>query len=106
MPDRILVADDSRELRTVLSAQLRKLGFDVQIAIDGTDALDKAREFKPNLIIMDIMMPKMDGLAATKRIRESRDLSAIPIILLYEISIWCARMVERSREKREQEDDI
>jgi DNA-binding response OmpR family regulator len=82
MPDRILVADDSRELRTVLSAQLRKLGFDVQIAIDGTDALDKAREFKPNLIIMDIMMPKMDGLTATKRIRESRDLSAIPIILL------------------------
>jgi DNA-binding response OmpR family regulator len=82
MPDRILVADDSRELRTVLSAQLRKLGFDVQIAIDGMDALDKAREFKPNLIIMDIMMPKMDGLTATKRVRESRDLAAIPIILL------------------------
>jgi serine/threonine protein kinase len=82
MPERILVADDSRELRTVLSAQLRKLGFDVQIAIDGADAIEKAREFKPQLVIMDIMMPKMDGLTATKRFRESKDLSQTPIILL------------------------
>lgn len=82
MADRILVADDSRELRTVLSAQLRKLGFDVQVAIDGVEALDKARSFKPHLVIMDIMMPKMDGLSATKKMRETPDLSHTPIILL------------------------
>lgn len=82
MAERILVADDSRELRTVLSAQLRKLGFDVQIAIDGNDALDKAREFKPSLVIMDIMMPKLNGLAATKRFRETKELAQTPIILL------------------------
>jgi serine/threonine protein kinase len=82
MSDRILVADDSRELRTVLSAQLRKLGFDVQAAIDGNDALERARTFKPKLIIMDIMMPRMDGLTATKRMRETPDLAHTPIILL------------------------
>ncbi|MCC6465693.1 MAG: response regulator [Planctomycetes bacterium] len=82
MPERILVVDDSRELRTVLSAQLRKLGFDVQVAMDGLEALARARDFKPHLLIMDIMMPKMDGLTATKKIREDPDLSHTPIILL------------------------
>lgn len=82
MSDRILVVDDSRELRTVLSAQLRKLGFEVQVAINGVDGLEKAALFKPNIIIMDIMMPQMDGLTATKKIREDPDLLHIPVILL------------------------
>ncbi|MEE9312757.1 MAG: response regulator [Planctomycetota bacterium] len=82
MSDRILVVDDSRELRTVLSAQLRKLGFEVQVAINGIDGLEKAAQFKPSIIIMDIMMPQMDGLTATKKIREDPDLLHTPIILL------------------------
>ena len=82
MPERILVVDDSRELRTVLSAQLKKLGFEVKIAIDGLDGIRKAREFRPDLIIMDIMMPKLDGLKATKRMREDAKLAHTPIILL------------------------
>ena len=85
MSERILIADDSRELRTVLSAQLRKLGFDVQIATDGQDALDRARTFKPTLVIMDIMMPKLSGLQATKRMREDKDLSGVPIILMSQL---------------------
>ncbi|MHC4839487.1 MAG: protein kinase domain-containing protein [Planctomycetota bacterium] len=82
MVEKILVVDDSRELRTVLSAQLRKLGFEVQVAVDGEEGLRKAREFKPSLIIMDIMMPKMNGLTATKKIREDSELSHTPVILL------------------------
>jgi eukaryotic-like serine/threonine-protein kinase len=82
MADRILVADDSRELRTVLSGQLRKLGFDVQSAVDGHDAIDRALSFKPHLIIMDIMMPNLNGLNATKRMRETSELAHTPIILL------------------------
>lgn len=85
MAGKILVADDSNELRTVLSAQLRRLGFDVQIAVDGQDALQKAREFKPSLVIMDIMMPRMSGLVATKRMRDDDDLASTPIILMSQL---------------------
>ncbi|MCA8917815.1 MAG: protein kinase [Planctomycetes bacterium] len=85
MSERILIADDSRELRTVLSAQLRKLGFDVQVAVDGQDALDRARSFKPTLVIMDIMMPKLSGLRATKKMREDPDLASTPIILMSQL---------------------
>ncbi|MBZ0137456.1 MAG: protein kinase [Planctomycetes bacterium] len=85
MSERILIADDSRELRTVLSAQLRKLGFDVQVATDGQDALDRARTFKPTLVIMDIMMPKLSGLQATKRMRDDKTLSGVPIILMSQL---------------------
>ncbi|MCC6574634.1 MAG: protein kinase [Planctomycetes bacterium] len=82
MAERILVADDSRELRTVLSSQLSKLGFDVKVAVDGQDALRCALDFQPQLIIMDIMMPKLDGLNATRRMREDPRLKHTPIILL------------------------
>ena len=82
MAERILVADDSMQLRTVLSGQLRKLGFDVETALDGQEALSRARKFKPALIIMDIQMPKLDGLSATKKMREDPDLRNTPIILL------------------------
>lgn len=85
MSERILIADDSRELRTVLSAQLRKLGFEVQVAVDGQDALEKSRSFKPTLIIMDIMMPKLSGLKATKKMRDDPDLAAVPIILMSQL---------------------
>lgn len=82
MAERILVVDDSSQLRTVLSTQLRKLGFEVEMAIDGQEGLTKARQFKPALIIMDIQMPKLDGLTATKKMREDPDLAHTPIILL------------------------
>lgn len=85
MSERILIADDSRELRTVLSAQLRKLGFDVQVAVDGQDALERARSFRPTLIIMDIMMPKLSGLKATKKMRDDPELAHTPIILMSQL---------------------
>jgi DNA-binding response OmpR family regulator len=82
MAERILVCDDSRELRTLLAAQLQKLGFDCKSAIDGEDAIARAQEFLPDLIIMDINMPKISGLAATKKMREMSKLKHTPIILL------------------------
>ncbi|MCL4731629.1 MAG: response regulator, partial [Planctomycetes bacterium] len=82
MPERILVVDDSSQLRASLSDQLRKLGFEVDTAVDGQDGLAKAKRFKPALIFMDIQMPRMNGLAATKKMREDPDLVHTPIILL------------------------
>jgi DNA-binding response OmpR family regulator len=82
MAERILVCDDSRELRTVLSAQLQKLGFDCKSAVDGEDAVARAAQFLPDLIIMDINMPKLSGLQATRKLRGNAKLKHTPIILL------------------------
>ncbi len=82
MSERILVVDDSNELRTQLSEQLRRLGHHVRIGIDGEDALTKAREFKPSLVIMDISMPKMTGIQATVEMRRDENLQNVPIVLM------------------------
>ena len=77
---RILVVDDKLENRAIISSLLTPLGFEVNEAIDGSEALAKAREQRPDLIVMDLVMPGMDGLEATRQIRESTDLRDIPII--------------------------
>lgn len=82
MAERILVVDDSNEIRSVLGAQLRKQSYEVDTARDGAEGVEKARSFRPHLIIMDIMMPRMDGFQACKAIRGDPQTRNIPIILL------------------------
>ncbi len=82
MAETVLVVDDSKELRTVLGMQLKRQGYKVELAIDGEDGLRRAQELKPQIIIMDIMMPKMDGFTAAQKMRENQDLKHTPIILL------------------------
>ena len=77
---KILVIDDRCENRAVLVNLLSPLGFEVLEAVDGIDGVDKAREWHPDLIIMDLMMPKMDGFEATRQIRQIPELKKIPII--------------------------
>jgi DNA-binding response OmpR family regulator len=61
MPKKIMVVDDKPELRTLLKSYLTQEGFDVAIASDGREALFVARHEKPDLIILDLMMPEMSG---------------------------------------------
>ncbi len=68
---RILVVDDKSENRNVLKAILLPLGFHIMEASDGRDAINKARECQPDLILMDLKMPEMNGFEATKHIRRS-----------------------------------
>ena len=77
---RILVVDDKWENRVVLLNLLEPIGFEIIEAVNGRDGLAKAREQRPDLIVMDLIMPVMDGLEATTRIRQSTDLKGIPII--------------------------
>ncbi|MBW4493315.1 MAG: AAA family ATPase [Oscillatoria princeps RMCB-10] len=77
---KIMVADDKWENRSVLVNLLAPLGFEVIEATDGQDCLNKALSFKPDCILMDLVMPVMDGFEATRRIRKSSELKEVPVI--------------------------
>jgi DNA-binding response OmpR family regulator len=78
-PPRILQADDEQSLQTLLSFPLRKDGYDVVQATDGREALARFGEQAFDLVVLDVMMPKLDGLEVCKRIRSR---STVPIIML------------------------
>jgi DNA-binding response OmpR family regulator len=79
MPKKILVVDDKPELRTLLKSYLAQEGFDVATAADGQEAIFVARREKPDLIILDIMMPEMSGYDFMRRYSREADT---PVILL------------------------
>ncbi|HYG79348.1 MAG TPA: response regulator [Pyrinomonadaceae bacterium] len=76
----MLVAEDSEDTRQVLSLELRHRGCRVLTAADGREAVETALVAHPDLILMDLHMPRLDGLAATERIRAHSELDAVPII--------------------------
>lgn len=82
MSDRVLVADDDPDILNVVKINLELDGFEVDTAVDGEDAMQKATSTPPNVIILDIMMPRMDGLTALHRLRSQAGTANIPIILL------------------------
>jgi DNA-binding response OmpR family regulator len=79
MTQTILVVDDEPQIVRLLRAYLEEAGFRVVIASDGEQALYVARHEKPDLVVLDLLMPRMDGLEFTRRIRRERD---VPIIML------------------------
>jgi len=82
MSQRVLVADDDPDILSVVKVNLGLDGFEVDTAVDGEDALQKATSARPDVIILDIMMPRMDGLTAMHRLRSQAATVAVPIILL------------------------
>lgn len=79
---KILVVDDESDILELLKYNLTKEGYDVKTALDGIKGVDIAKSFKPDLIILDIMMPKQDGVETCRQIREIPDLSNTFIIFL------------------------
>lgn len=78
----ILVVDDEQDLLDLIEYNLKKEGFDVLKAEDGKEGIDVARQHNPDLVLLDIMMPKMDGMEVVERMRGDEKLSHIPIIFL------------------------
>ncbi|MCX8036356.1 MAG: response regulator [Candidatus Sumerlaeia bacterium] len=79
---RILLADDEEDIKTVVAMFLEAQGYEVITAFDGLDALEKVRTEKPDLILLDIMMPVLDGFEVCKRLKENEDTARIPIVIL------------------------
>jgi DNA-binding response OmpR family regulator len=78
----ILLADDERDLVWAVEHSLRHDGYQVLAAYDGTEALALARRQRPDLIVLDIVMPRLDGLQVCRKLRQDPTLSAIPILFL------------------------
>jgi DNA-binding response OmpR family regulator len=79
MPERILVVDDEPSVTDMLAYNLRKAHFEVFVAADGRQALELARDCRPDLIVLDLMLPGIDGLDVCRALREE---SQVPIIML------------------------
>ncbi|HWE66987.1 MAG TPA: response regulator transcription factor [Acidimicrobiales bacterium] len=79
-PTRILVVDDEPNIAELLSAALRFEGYEVGVAATGTEALDMARHYRPNLIMLDVMLPDLDGNEVCRRLRQQGE--QMPIVFL------------------------
>jgi len=79
---KILVVDDEPEAIELVEFNLKQAGFDVASAADGAEALKKARALQPSLVVLDLMLPEMDGLEVCKILRREPTTKAIPIIML------------------------
>jgi len=79
---KVLVVDDEEYIQHILNFSFGAEGYDVVTASDGEEGVSKAKDEKPDVIVMDIMMPKMDGYEACKQIKTDPQTKDIPVILL------------------------
>jgi len=79
---RVLVVDDDHALVRIAQSVLQKQGFDVLTAFDGLEGLQKAQEEKPDVIVLDITMPKMDGYQVCHRLQQDPNTRQIPVVFL------------------------
>lgn len=93
MTDVILIADDDADIRRFVELNLRPEGFEIVTAADGEQALSAAFERNPSLVLLDVMMPKMDGFEVCRRLRSDFRTSATPVIMLTARSLSADKVV-------------
>ncbi|MBE9508289.1 MAG: response regulator [Chloroflexi bacterium] len=79
---KILVAEDERDIRELIGFTLRFAGFEVVLAVNGIEAIEQAPLEQPDLIVLDVRMPKMTGYEVCRRLKENPETSDIPIVFL------------------------
>jgi len=79
---RILIVEDNEMNRDMLSRRLKRKGFDIEVAVDGQQGVEMATELMPDVVLMDMSLPIMDGWAATKALRRNEATAALKIIAL------------------------
>jgi diguanylate cyclase (GGDEF)-like protein len=82
MPETILVVDDDPDIARFVEVNLRSAGYDVAVAADGEEALEKATELRPDLVLLDVMMPRIDGFEVASRLRKNPQTANTSIIML------------------------
>ncbi len=79
---KILVAEDERDIRELIAFTLRFSGYEVELAANGAEAVEKAPGLQPDLILMDVRMPRMTGYEACRNLKENPQTQAIPVVFL------------------------
>jgi CheY-like chemotaxis protein len=79
---RILIADDNLANRELLEAHLAEIDCDVKTAVDGRDTLDKVRSFKPDLVLLDVMMPKLSGFEVCRQLKDDPATSGVMVLMV------------------------
>jgi DNA-binding response OmpR family regulator len=82
MRKKLLIVEDNTELLELLRLGFKQAGFSVSTAANGLDALKKARSVSPDLIVLDLILPELDGFAVCEALKKDRDTAAIPVIML------------------------
>src|SRR6185436_13098026 len=83
---KILIVEDEEILLTALSEELKQEGFDAVGAKDGMEGVEKAASEKPDLILLDLVMPRLDGIGALKQMKEQDSTKDIPVVILTNLS--------------------
>ncbi len=81
MPKKVLIAEDEIFLSKVLSQKLRNDGFEVSVASDGVDAITKIKSEKPDIVLLDLMMPQKDGFQVLREVRSDPEIKDTPVIV-------------------------
>lgn len=79
---KILIVDDEKNLVSLLSRLLKRLSYDIEVAFDGAQAIEAARRFKPNLVLLDIKMPSMNGIEVLKELKSDPEFAKTPVVVL------------------------
>ena len=79
---KILVVDDEKNIRRLVEITLQRAGYTTDSASDGIECLEKVAEYKPDLIVLDWMMPKMSGIKVLQNLKSNTDTASIPVIML------------------------
>ena len=82
MGNKILIVDDDPEISSLVQYSLESLGHQVKICDNGREVLDTMRSYKPDLLVLDVMLPGIDGYSLASQISEDPDLSKMPIVVL------------------------
>src|SRR5215471_11105605 len=96
MMPKILIVEDNEENRDALSRRLQRRGFEVVLAVDGHVGIAKGQSEKPDLILMDMNMPELDGWEATRQLKAAPETASIPVIAItaYALSVDRERALE------------
>lgn len=82
MENAILIVEDDKFLRELISQKLLKEGYKIEQAVDGEEGVKKAKEIKPSIILLDLILPGIDGFEVLAKIKEDPDTKEIPVIIL------------------------